>query len=149
MNRLQDFRSLIEPIIAGMGLSLVDVTIHGRGARTILRVFVDQAGGVTIERCAQASRAIEEVLERTELFPERYILEVSSPGIDRPLQSEQDFSFHIGRKVKVSYEIEQHLQEITGIIEGVSDGVLTLSTKEGLKSLPLSDILKAKLVLEF
>lgn len=148
MDRLQDLRLLIEPVVAAMGFCLVDLVIHGKGPRTIVRVFIDKVGGVTIDHCVQASRAIEEVLEQREFFHERYVLEVSSPGTDRPLQSEQEFQRHVGRKVKVIFNAGENVQEITGIIDSVADGMLVLSTAEGLKLLDFANVIKGKLVVE-
>ncbi|MBN2354846.1 ribosome maturation factor RimP [candidate division KSB1 bacterium] len=148
MTRLEELKNLIEPVLSGMGLDLIDLKMYGQGNRTIVRVYIDQMGGVNIERCTRASRAIEDLLDQKDFFANRYVLEVSSPGTDRPLKSEGDFLRHLGRKVKICSEQQQNMQEYTGYIDGVAGEVVNLSTKEGIQSIPLETILSCKLIVE-
>ena len=79
---IEDIRNLVIPVLDEMGIDLVDLQLFGSGSRTILRVFVDETGGITLQRCTKASRKISDVLDMNEPLPGKYILEVSSPGTE-------------------------------------------------------------------
>jgi ribosome maturation factor RimP len=96
-NRLRD---ILGPSIKSLGFELVDVELSG-GSRRVLRVFIDKPQGITVDDCAKVSRAISAVLDVEDPVPESYVLEVSSPGLDRPLVSEADFRRFLGEDVKV------------------------------------------------
>jgi ribosome maturation factor RimP len=90
------------PILAGLGLELVEVTLTGPGKAPVLRFTIDRpGGGVTVEELQAASEAIETALEVADVIPGRYHLEVSSPGIDRPWKRLEDFSRHVGERASL------------------------------------------------
>lgn len=93
--------ALIEPIVEGTGAELVDLQVTGSRGRPILRLFVDREGGVTLDACAALSRQVEAALEVAAAVPERYVLEVSSPGLERPLTKRAHFERFIGREISV------------------------------------------------
>jgi ribosome maturation factor RimP len=96
-------RDLLEPVTTQLGLQLLDVTWHPGKGRAVLRVTVDRPGGVTIDECGQASEALSALLDRREeLLPGPYALEVSSPGAERALSSEEDFAAALGRRVRLT-----------------------------------------------
>lgn len=96
-------RELIQPVIQQLGLQLLDVSWHPGRGRSVLRLTVDRRGGVTIDECGRASEAASGLLDRREdLLPGPYALEVSSPGAERSLQSEQDFATALGRRVRLT-----------------------------------------------
>lgn len=88
-------------LLAGLFLELVDVNVTRERGRTCVRISVDKDGGVTLDDCAAASNLIGQILERDEVIPGPYVLEVMSPGIDRPLRRPEDFEKSVGRRVKV------------------------------------------------
>lgn len=98
---LQRVRELIEPILADRQVELVDLTCHPGGGRFLVRCLVDAAGGVTLDQLSTLNRAIGAVLEEHDVIPDRYLLEVSSPGLDRPLKRWTDFERIIGREIRV------------------------------------------------
>src|SRR3989442_15039623 len=90
---------LLRPIAARLGLETVDIALSGEGHRTVLRVVVDRVeGGITVEECARVSEALSRQLDLYDLFEGPYTLEVSSPGLDRPLRNEADFRRCAGKK---------------------------------------------------
>ena len=82
---------LLEPIVAERGLELVDLEFVKEGANWYLRVYIDKEGGVSIDDCEAVSRALEAKLDEKDPIEQAYVLEVSSPGIDRPLKKDADF----------------------------------------------------------
>jgi ribosome maturation factor RimP len=93
---------LVEPIITSCQLQLVDVE-YVREKEWFLRIFIDKPGGIEIDDCQLVSEKVAEVLDKHELLKEKYNLEVSSPGIDRPLKKEQDFLANYGKKIDISF----------------------------------------------
>ena len=98
-----DLRTLLEPGVRALGFELVDSELAGRGRNAVLRVYIDGPHGVTVDDCAEVSRQLSAILDVEDPFPERYVLEVSSPGLDRPLVRREDFERFVG--VITSYSI--------------------------------------------
>jgi ribosome maturation factor RimP len=94
-------RSIAQPVLSDMRLELVDLEFKREGGSWILRFFIDKEGGVTLDDCAAFSREIDVVLEIEDLIPAAYRLEVSSPGLDRPLKKREDFRRFVGERVKI------------------------------------------------
>jgi ribosome maturation factor RimP len=92
---------LIAPILADFALELVDLELKGRVGQQVLRVFIDKPGGVTLDDCAEVSREIDALLEVEDPIPKGYVLEVSSPGLDRPLKSVRDFQRNVGKSLEI------------------------------------------------
>ena len=146
----EDLISLIEPVLTDLGIDLIDVQYVPRRNRSILRVFADEIGGIGLDRCAQASRAISDILDRKDAIPGSYVLEVSSPGIDRPLKTKQDFARHVSRWIKVLYSENDQVIEIAGRIVTVGAEELELSPEadENL-IIPFALIRMAKVQIDF
>jgi ribosome maturation factor RimP len=140
---------MVAPVIEGLGLELVDLELLGSGSRTVLRIYVDEKGGVDLERCADASRAVSDVLDRKDPIGSRYTLQVSSPGIDRPLRTERDFIRNVGRNVAVTVEVNGIRQKIDGRIVDAVDGTIKLDVSGQISRISLESILLAKLTVEF
>ena len=98
----ESLREKIKPLVEEADLELVDLDFYQGGSRSVLRIYVDKAGGVTVDQCANLNRKIGDYLDMEDLIPHRYLLEVSSPGLDRPLLRDTDFKRKIGEKVRVS-----------------------------------------------
>jgi ribosome maturation factor RimP len=96
-----DLRRLLEPGVKALGFDLVDVELAGQGHRNTLRVYIDGPRGVTVDDCAAVSRQLSAILDVEDPIPGRYALEVSSPGLDRPLVSPEDFRRFRGEEVKL------------------------------------------------
>ena len=140
---------LIEPILTELGLEMVEVQYRQEPIGWVLRIIIFRDGGVSIDDCARVSREASRLLDVEDLIDQKYHLEVSSPGLDRPLKTERDFSRNLGKKVKlVVDELGKQETEI-GIIRSVQDGVLALQSLSGEISIPLADIKNARLEIEF
>lgn len=148
MDTLQKLHEIIDPELVKLGLELVELQFN-KGKHTSVRVFVWEEGGVSLDRCTEASRRLAELLERKDIIPERYRLEVSSPGLDRPLSTERDFQRQMQRKVKAIVQDGENTKTIIGKIKDVDDNSVTLSTENGVVCTPLDEIVSAKVLVEF
>ncbi len=144
-------RELTQPLLANRQMELVELTCRPVGGGWVLRFLVDNVSGVRVEDLSSLNRAIGAVLEEHEAVPERYTLEVSSPGLDRPLKSGRDFERVIGRRVRVHTSVPVNdKQEHHGSVLGASDEVVSLKTDSGEKVLiPLAQITHAVQEVEF
>lgn len=141
--------SLVEPEAKAMGLEIVRVRLTG--AQTpVLQIMAERAdGSMTVEECAKLSRRVSPVLDAEDPISGEYTLEVSSPGIDRPLTRAGDFARWAGHEVKVEIGVPvDGRRRFHGHIAGETDGVATLELKDGGRAMiSLSDMVKAHLVL--
>lgn len=125
---------LLEPLLAGEGAELVDLEVTGSRGRPVVRVFVDRPGGVGVDDCARISRLVETELEAAEAVPETYVLEVSSPGLDRPLRERRHFERYVGREVEIRlYAPHDGRRRLVGMLESVTDA------KDGAFAIDLVD----------
>ena len=119
--------SLVTPIIKDNNFELVDVEYVKEGSDYYLRVFADKEGGINIDDCVLISRALEEKLDAEDKIEEAYILEVSSPGLTRPLKKDKDFKRSIGKLVEVKlYRAINGVKEISGYLESYSENEISL-----------------------
>jgi len=137
---------LIAPVVAGMGYELVD-TQASNGGR-LLRLFIDKPGGVTLDDCAAVSRQLSRVFEVEGVDYER--LEVSSPGLDRPLRKESDFARFAGQRAEVRMRTPGPTgrRNYVGVLRGAGQGKLQLEVDGQMVALPLDDVEQARLVPE-
>jgi len=141
---------LIEPTLQGSEIKLVDVEYKKIGKNWTLRVLIDKNQGVTVFDCQKLSREIEDLIEIHELIKDHYILEVSSPGLDRPLKKESDFIRNKGKQIQVStYSPINNSKINTGTIRDFSNRTLFLENKKDTLEIPLITIMQAKLIIEF
>ena len=146
--REQELIALLEPEAMLNGYELVDVELSGQGAHHVLRVFIDRAEGLGIEDIAKANTWVNEVVEAHEPFKGSYTLEVSSPGLDRPLRTLEHFARFVGSEAKLVTEPVEGRSNWTGTILGVEDkeGLLVLIGIEGKTwGVPFEKIKKAHL----
>ncbi|MBW2618978.1 MAG: ribosome maturation factor RimP [Deltaproteobacteria bacterium] len=136
---------LAAPALATDRLELVDVEVQPR-KKTLVRLVVDRPGGVGIEDCARLSRQMGDILDVHDLIESGYVLEVSSPGLDRPLKKPADFAWAVGRPVRLtSRRPVEGGNVLRGILRGFEEDVLTLEAETGVFSLALDEVAKAKL----
>ncbi len=122
MSDVDRMRVVVEPVVERAGAEVVHVELGGRQGRPVVRVYVDTEAGVTLDECARLSRLIERELESSGIVPERYVLEVSSPGIERPLARRRDFERFAGREIAIRLHTgREGRKRFTGILEGVVD----------------------------
>ncbi len=139
---------LAEQVAGSMGMEVVLVEVKGEGSRSVVRVFIDQPGGVTLDDCERFSRRFSVALDVEDWIPFSYVLEVSSPGVSRPLVKENDFRRFSGKEAKVRTRVPIEGQKsFRGRITGVSEGRVLLETAPGKQvGIALMDIEKANLV---
>ena len=141
---------LIEPSVTEHNIDLVDVEYIKAGKVWILRVFIDKKQGVTVLDCQKLSREIEDLIEVHELISDPYTLEVSSPGLDRPLKKEADFLRNKDKQIQLkTYAPIEGRKNFSGIVLDVKDNTLFMKDKDDCKELELANIAQAKLVVEF
>jgi ribosome maturation factor RimP len=146
----KEVRHLIEPIIDEMGFELVDIEYLSEYGRWILRIYVDDEGGINLDGCARVSNEIGDLIEMQDIVPHKYVLEVSSPGLNRPLVREKDFDRAVGKKVKVRMVAPVgERRNFAGYLKAFEEGTLYLEIESQLVSLPRRDVKKANLVYEF
>lgn len=148
--------ALVQPILDSMGLELVELEFKKAGRSFVLRLFIDKTGGVTMDDCADVSRELSLLLDVEDCIQNRYTLEVSSPGLDRPLKKESDFIRFQGRLAVVKTaellkdEKGSPRKTFLGTIEGLEEGEVVIRLKEGPTArIPLEKIVKAHLEFEF
>ncbi len=144
---IERLHSLVEPEIARLGFELVRLSYGG--GRPVLQVMAERPdGSMSVDDCATLSRALSDVLDAEDPIPGEYSLEVSSPGIDRPLTRPKDYERWRGFEAKVSLaELLDGRKRFQGRLDGLADGMVTLVTEDGPVALPLDRIDSAKLVL--
>lgn len=148
--RLTDdnIRELIESSVEEEGLTFVDLSLIRHKGGATLRVYAGRQGGITVGECARLSRKLGMVIDNEEIFEGRYTLEVSSPGLDRPLKTEKDFGLRIGEKVKLYYSDDTGAnREINGKLESVDSRIVSIVNDEGQFDIDLTKVIKGKIIL--
>ncbi|MBE3575939.1 MAG: ribosome maturation factor RimP [Firmicutes bacterium] len=138
---------LAGPIVAGLELDLVDVEFVKENGRWHLRITIDRPGGVTLDHCEAVAQAIGRELDRLDLIPQRYYLEVSSPGLERPLKKNRDFQHFAGRTVQVTtYAPVEGRKTWQGTLLGLQGDDVRLQTEGREIAIPRSAVAKARLL---
>jgi len=138
--------NVVEPVVTGMGYELVDLQASNGGR--LLRLFIDKPGGIGVEDCAAVSRQLSRVLEVEGVDYDR--LEVSSPGLDRPLRKAGDFERFAGQRAEVRMRTpdEGGRRRYVGVLRGTAEGRVNLELEGRIVALALADMERAKLVPE-
>jgi len=140
--------ALAEQVAAPMGMEIVLLEIKGDGNHSVVRTFIDQPGGVTLDDCERFSKRFSVSLDVEDWIPFSYVLEVSSPGVNRPLVKEADFQRFCGKNIKVrTRDPVEGQKNFKGKIVGVTEGRLELEVAPGKQiEIALMDIEKANLM---
>ncbi len=132
---------LVMPIIEEGGYSLWDVEYVKEGPDFILRVYADKEGGIGIDDCVAISRKLSDKLDEADMIEEAYILEVSSPGLTRPLKKDKDFERSIGKLIEVKlYSAVNGMKELEGELKAFDEGSVTVNVGEEDLKLERSNI---------
>jgi len=147
-------QSLVEPVVTGQGYELVDVEFKNELGSWILRVYIDNPraeGGVGLDDCATVSRELSAVLDVDDSIPGHYSLEVSSPGLNRPLKKEADFARFVGKKAKIRtrHPVGESRRNFSGTLVAVDGGKVKIDVGDQVCEVPVDDVEKANLVYEF
>lgn len=122
---------LVLPIIEANNFELVDVEYVKEGVNWYLRVYADKEGGIAIDDCVLISRSLEEKLDAEDFIEDAYILEVSSPGLGRPLKKEKDFKRNLGEEVEIrTYRAIDRQKEFVGILKSYDENTVTITYED-------------------
>lgn len=143
----QKLEELIQPLAVSQGLELVELELHRpKRGKSILRLFLDREGGITLEEIARVSRMVGGLLEVYDLIPESYHLEVSSPGLTRKLKRPEDYQRYTGRLARITTRsLRDGKQVFRGILQGVENDEVRLREGDTVYRLPLAEIARARL----
>jgi ribosome maturation factor RimP len=143
-------RELAEPIIKELNLDLVAIEYLPQKGQGIVRITIDKDNGVTLDDCTKVSREVGYILEIKDLFSHPYRLEVSSPGLERPLKTLVDFEKFLGRKVSFkTSELFNGKRNFKGTLKQVQNGIVLLEMDGEVWEIPFYLVRHAKLVYEF
>jgi ribosome maturation factor RimP len=153
---LEKIQQIAEDIIASLGLEFVELEYKQEGRKMVLRLFIDKEGGISLDDCTSVSKELSAVLDVEELIPAKFTLEVSSPGLNRPLKSASDYEKSIGRLIKVKTfeaipdDAGNNRKTFLGNLVSFSGKIITIHLQEGQRAeIPLDKVAKANLEFEF
>lgn len=127
----QKTEELLLPIMEEYSFELVDVEFVKEGSNRYLRAYIDKPGGITIDDCEVVSRRLSDLMDEKDFIEEAYILEVSSPGLGRPLKKEKDFARSLGQEIEIRcYRPIDHEKEFTGILKAYDTKTVTIQENE-------------------
>ena len=146
--------TLVAPVVTGQGYELVDVEFKSELGAWILRVYIDKPGSderVGLDDCASVSRELSAVLDVDDTIQGHYSLEVSSPGLNRPLKKESDFARFVGKKAKIRtrHPVGESRRNFSGTLVAVVGGKVKIDVGDQVCEVPVDDVEKANLVYEF
>ncbi len=143
--------ALVDPIARRLGLEVIEVLYEKKFDGMNLTVVIDKDGGVTIDDCERLHRAIDAPLDELDPIAESYTLNVSSPGIDRPLKTERDYRRNLNRKISVKlYSPRDGKKTFSGVLVGYDDDAFTVETEKGKQiSFYKKDTAKVEPIIEF
>jgi len=129
---VKQVEEMVLPIVQERNYECVDIEFVKEGPNWYLRIFIDKEGGITIDDCEWVSRSLEKELDRVDPISQPYILEVSSPGLDRPLKKDEDFKRYQGEIVDIKlYKAVNKQKEFQGKLIGLEDNKIIIETEDG------------------
>ena len=138
MSRREEYEkkaeALLAPIVEQAGFELVDVEYVKEAGNWYLRGYIDKPGGITVNDCEAVSRVFSDKLDEDDFIEDSYILEVSSPGLGRPLKKEKDFARSIGKEVDIKlYKAVEKQKDYTGVLEAYDKDTVTIGLEDGTR----------------
>ena len=134
MEVIEKVKELITPIASERKYLIVDITYKCEGGKHVLRVLADKEGGITMDECSRLNNELGELLDAKNTIEEQYVIEVSSPGLDRSLKKDSDFAWAVGRIVRVTtYEAINGEKLFSGTLLGLGNGTIVVEI-EGLST---------------
>lgn len=147
----QKTEEILIPIVEEYGFELVDVEYVKEGSNWYLRAYIDKPGGITVNDCEAVSRKLSDILDEKDYIDDAYILEVSSPGLGRPLKKEKDFKRSLGEEVEIrTYRMIEKQKEFTGILRAYDETTVTIEMENGTeKTFEKGNIALIRLAFDF
>ena len=155
MSRREEYEAkteaLLQPMVDERGFELVDVEYVKEGSNWYLRAFIDKPGGISIDDIEPISRELSEKLDQEDFISDAYILEVSSPGLGRPLKKEKDFKRSLGEEVEIrTYRAIDRQKEFVGLLKAYDDSTVTITYEDDTEqTFDRGDIALIRLALDF
>ena len=143
---------LLQPLVDAHGFELVDVEYVKEAGNWYLRAYIDKPGGIAVDDCEVISRALSDKLDEEDYIEDSYILEVSSPGLGRPLKKEKDYKRSMGKELEIrTYRAIERNREFYGILTAYDDNSVTIEEDENgtLRTFEKKDIALIRLAIEF
>ncbi len=141
---------LLKSAIEDLGYELIGLEYGGRGRGMLLRIYIDNKAGIQVSDCEVASRRVSAILDVEDIIAGHYDLEISSPGLDRPLFKEEHYRRFISRRVKVVMAAPQSgRRRFTGVLQGFSGEQIIIEADDEVFELPFAGVASARLVPEF
>lgn len=150
-NYEQKTEKILLPMMEEYGFELVDVEYVKEGQTWYLRAYIDKPGGITIDDCEKVSRRLSDILDEKDYIEDAYVLEISSPGLGRPLKKEKDFKRSLGEEVEIrTYRMVERQKEFTGILQNYDDKTVTIEMEDGTtKTFEKTNIALIRLAFDF
>ena len=147
----QKTEQLLTPIVEEYGFELVDVEYVKEGSTWYLRSYIDKPGGISIDDCEKVSRRLSDLLDQEDFIEDAYIMEVSSPGLGRPLKKEKDYARSLGEEVEIrTYRAIDRQKEFEGILKSYDENTVTIAYEDGgEQTFDRSEIALIRLALDF
>jgi len=146
---LYKINKILEPVIEDLGYELLDIEYIMERGRWVLRIYIDKEGGVSLNDCVLVTKEVSPILDVEDPIENSYVLEVSSPGLNRPLTKEKHFLWAKGKKVHIrTYELIEGRRNFKGLLEDYKDGVAYVNVDGKVFALKFDDIEKANLIYE-
>lgn len=146
----QKAEALLSPIVEAHGFELVDVEYVKEAGEWYLRGYIDKPGGITVNDCEAVSRAFSDKLDEEDFIEESYIMEISSPGLDRPLKKEKDFARSMGKLVEIrTYRPIDKQKEFCGELTAYDSNSVTIDEDGTARTFDRKDIALIRLYIEF
>lgn len=146
----QKAEALLAPIVEEAGFELVDVEYVKEAGNWYLRGYIDKPGGITVNDCEAVSRKFSDRLDENDFIEDSYIMEISSPGLDRPLKKEKDFVRSMGKAVELrTYRPIEKQKEFSGILTAYDDNSVTIEEDDALRTFDKKEIALIRLKIEF
>ncbi len=148
---IDKIKEIIEPILQEENTELVEIIYRREAGRQVLRLLVDRQGGIVLSDCVELNERISHVLDETNVITERYVLEVDSPGVDRPFKTKRDYERAKGRMVRVTLsEAILDKKEYIGRLQEILEDYIKVDTKKkGIIDIPFEKIIRARQEIEF
>ena len=140
-------KEVLEHDIERLGCKVWGLEFFGRRSNQTLRIYIDKNEGITVEDCEKVSKHVSKVLDAENDFSEKYMLEVSSPGLDRRFFYKEQYKDYLNEPLKVTYFDTQNKKTVTGLLEGADDNSIKLEMKDEIKEIAFSSIIQANLII--
>lgn len=141
---------LITPILDANSFELVDVEYVKEAGTWYLRIYIDKPGGITIDDCELVSRAFSEILDQQDYIEDSYIMEVSSPGLLRPIKKDKDFQRNMEKEIEIkTYKMIDHTKDFVGVLTAFDKETVTIMTEDGERTFKRNELALVRPYIEF